>query len=120
MAKFDFEKMPLDELWALHEEICEVLSTMILSEKKQLEERLAQLTGEQIGPLARQGEAANEKPRKKYPRVLPKYQNPLEPSQTWSGRGKQPRWLVHALQSGKSIDEFRISSGKMPTKTAHP
>ena len=120
MTKSDFEKMPLDELWALHEEICEVLSTMILAEKNQLEERLAQLTGEQIGALGRQSEATNDKPRKKYPRVLPKYQNPVEPSQTWSGRGKQPRWLVHALQSGKSIDDFLISGNRMPAKAARP
>ena len=118
MAKFDFEKMPLDELWALHEEISELLSRMILAEKKQLEDRLAQLTGEQTGSLTRDGEASSDKPRKKYPRVLPKYQNPVEPSQTWSGRGKQPRWLVRALQGGKTIEDFRISGGKMSMKTA--
>ena len=47
-------------------------------------------------------------PRRKYPKVAPKYYNPLQPTETWSGRGKQPRWLVAALQSGHTLEEFRI------------
>ena len=31
-----------------------------------------------------------------------------EPSETWSGRGKQPRWLIAALKTGHTIDEFVI------------
>lgn len=27
---------------------------------------------------------------------------------TWSGRGKQPRWLMEAVSSGRSISEFLI------------
>ena len=47
------------------------------------------------------------KQRRKYPRVLPKYRNP-QTSETWSGRGKRPRWLVAAMKSGRRIEEFRI------------
>ena len=49
-----------------------------------------------------------KQPRRKYPKVVPKYFNPLVPMETWSGRGKQPRWLVAALQSGHKLEEFRI------------
>jgi DNA-binding protein H-NS len=38
----------------------------------------------------------------------PKYRNPDQPSETWAGRGKQPRWLVAQLRSGKRIDDFKI------------
>jgi hypothetical protein len=31
------------------------------------------------------------KARRPYPPVVPKYANPDEPSQVWSGRGKRPR-----------------------------
>jgi DNA-binding protein H-NS len=27
----------------------------------------------------------------------------------WSGRGKQPRWLVSALKAGGKIEDFKIS-----------
>ncbi len=81
--------------------------------KRELEKRLAYLNGgkdaiTQGAELAsRNGEG---KPRRKYPAVLPKYRNPLMPSETWSGRGKQPRWLVAALKSGRKIDDFRIGA----------
>jgi len=40
--------------------------------------------------------------------VLPKYRNP-QTSETWSGRGKCPRWLIATMKSGRKIEEFRIS-----------
>ncbi|WP_430642597.1 H-NS histone family protein [Bradyrhizobium paxllaeri] len=37
-------------------------------------------------------------PSRSYPPV--KYQNPDQPSETWTGRGKEPRWLVAQLKLG--------------------
>ncbi|WP_442894891.1 H-NS histone family protein [Bradyrhizobium sp. AZCC 1610] len=34
--------------------------------------------------------------------------NPDNPSETWSGRGKIPRWLATLIASGRNRDEFRI------------
>lgn len=31
---------------------------------------------------------------------------------TWSGRGRRPMWLSAALDSGKSIDQFAVATGK--------
>src|SRR5260221_12632033 len=113
MTKLDLDVMPLDELWQLHERISQVLSERIRAEKQELEKRLAQLGGSRDGAsgafvslTARSGGRAQ--PRRKYPRVFPKYQNPNDPSETWSGRGKQPRWLVAALEAGGTVDDFRI------------
>lgn len=107
--KIDLEAMPLDEMWALHEEIGQVLSVRLTSEKRELEKRLAQLRGEKEAKLVEPSEGAPRE-RRKYPRVYPKYRNPNEPSQTWSGRGKKPRWLTAALRTGHSIDEFIIAN----------
>ncbi len=41
-------------------------------------------------------------------KVPPKYQNPSDPSQTWSGRGKRPRWFNAALKSGKKEKDLLI------------
>ncbi|WKA25618.1 H-NS histone family protein [Bradyrhizobium roseum] len=46
--------------------------------------------------------------RRPYPVVVPKYRNPEQPSETWAGRGKTPRWLAAQLKSGRRIDDFRI------------
>lgn len=113
MKKLDLENMSLDELWALHEKISRILSTRIASEKHQLEKRLAYLTrGSEA--IVRNGDLpfgnGEGKPRRKYPRVLPKYRNPSAPHETWSGRGKQPRWLVAAMKNGRKIDDFRIGA----------
>ena len=114
MKKLDLEKIPLDDLWALHEQIGRVLSSRIIAEKEQLEKRLVRLNsgkGAKKAILAglRSPEKKSDRPRRSYPKVYPKYRNPDEPSETWSGRGKQPRWLVSALKSGKTIADFRIS-----------
>lgn len=108
--KIEFESWSLDELWALHGEISGILSARIRAEKGELEKRLAVLSRgttitDDLGDLqpVRDGKA-----RRKYPRVLPKYRNP-HTSETWSGRGKRPRWLVAAVKSGRKIEEFRIS-----------
>ena len=107
MKKFDLEWMSVDDVWSLHEQIREILSARITSEKRELENRLAVLSG---GRDLKQGDASsseNGKARRKYPRVVPKYRNPLT-SETWSGRGKQPRWLVAAIKTGHKIEDFKI------------
>jgi DNA-binding protein H-NS len=50
------------------------------------------------------------KKRRPYPAVLPKYRNPTKPSETWSGRGKQPKWLTVQLVLGKQLGDFRIAT----------
>jgi DNA-binding protein H-NS len=113
MKKIDFEEMPLDDLWRLHEQISKVLSSRILAEKRQLERRLVLLNRGKNPELRellglKPSETDQERPRRKYPRVLPKYQNPAAPAETWSGRGKRPRWLVSALNAGGKIEDFQI------------
>lgn len=108
MRRQDLEAMDFEELWLLHEELTKILAEKITAEKRELEKRLAQLNQpDQFGGA--EGETGTgQPPRRKYPKVVPKYFNPLKPTETWSGRGKQPRWLVTALQSGHTLEEFRI------------
>ncbi|WP_407119880.1 H-NS family nucleoid-associated regulatory protein [Bradyrhizobium sp. STM 3561] len=107
--KLELEAMSLDDLWSLHGEISGILSDRIKAEKQELEKRLAVLGGGMAALAETSGLriSPNGKQRRKYPRVLPKYRNP-QTSETWSGRGKRPRWLVAAMKSGRRIEEFRI------------
>ena len=100
-----FDTLSVDELWLLHQEIVSTLASRLRSEKRALEKRLQLLK-------VRPGSArpADGKKRRAYPTVLPKYQNPDRPGETWSGRGKQPRWLAAHLKAGKTIDDFRIDA----------
>ncbi|MEO7068595.1 MAG: H-NS histone family protein [Rhodanobacter sp.] len=40
--------------------------------------------------------------------VPPKYRNPADSEQTWSGRGKRPRWFNDALKAGKKEKDLAI------------
>lgn len=117
--KFNLDAMSVDEMWQLHEEISQILTVRLASEKRELEKRLAQLRYEkEIPAVVRASERSKDAggERRKYPRVFPKYRNPNEPSETWSGRGKQPRWLTSALKSGRAIEEFVIR-GTQPKRS---
>ena len=35
-----------------------------------------------------------------------KYAHPENPSQTWSGRGRRPRWVTEQIESGKSLEDL--------------
>ena len=48
------------------------------------------------------------KARKTLGKVAPKYRNPDNTDETWTGRGKQPRWLAALTSQGRSVDEFMI------------
>ena len=37
-----------------------------------------------------------------------RYRNPKDTSQTWTGRGRKPNWLVDAVKKGAKIDSFAI------------
>lgn len=52
--------------------------------------------------------AASGKTRKPLGKVAPKYRNPDNSAETWTGRGKQPRWLAAHTSAGRSLDEFVI------------
>jgi len=92
--------MSVDELWSLDEEVRTFLSTKLDGKKRELERRLALLNGR-----AR----SQPKAHRPYPKVYPKYRNPEKPSETWSGRGKQPHWVGAQLRSGRKVDDLLIA-----------
>ena len=96
----DLISMTVDELWGLHESVVAELANKIMAERTRLENRLRQLSS---------GDAGIKRARRPYPKVLPKYRNPKNASETWAGRGKQPRWLRAQLRSGKKLADFLIT-----------
>jgi len=101
MKPHDLNSMSVDELWSLYEFVASELARKISAEKARLDQRLRQLG------LGAEPHNMNQAKRP-YPKVFPKYKNPANPSETWAGRGKKPRWLTAQINSGKQIDDFRI------------
>ena len=94
MKPHDLESMSMDELWSLHEFVASVLARKISADLHGVPHDVKK----------------ESRARRPYPQALPKYRNPAEPSETWSGRGKRPRWLTAQLRSGKRLDGYLISA----------
>ena len=101
----DFNSLSLDELKRIRKDVEKAIQTFEeRARKKALSEAEAVLrqhgfTVEQI--LGKPAKATRAQ-------VLPKYANPADPSETWSGRGRKPRWVVAALDAGKTMDDLTI------------
>lgn len=50
----------------------------------------------------------NNKVVKKGKKVAPKYRNPADSNQTWTGRGVSPKWMQALVVSGRDKSEFLI------------
>lgn len=44
----------------------------------------------------------------KRPNGEPKFANPENPSDTWSGRGRKPRWFIEAIAAGREESEMLV------------
>jgi DNA-binding protein H-NS len=97
MKPFDLKSMSADELRSLHELVAAALASKIQAKTEKLNQRLRQLGLDAVSHNVKEMRHAR-----------PKYRNPAEPSETWAGNGKKPRWLTAQLKSGKKIDDFRI------------
>lgn len=40
--------------------------------------------------------------------VAPRYRNPADESQQWTGRGRQPKWVKEWLDAGKDIAGLKV------------
>jgi DNA-binding protein H-NS len=100
--KIDFGSMSIEELWEVYEQISEVLRAKMIAEKETLEHRLVSMHPAATDPV---------KPRRPYPPVFPKFANPDEPREVWSGRGKRPKWVIEKLASGLTLEDLNIARG---------
>lgn len=66
-------------------------------------------TGPRPAAASKPRKRALKKPGKPLGKVAPKYRNPANPAETWSGRGKQPRWLAAETAKGKKAEDFLIA-----------
>ena len=83
------------------------LTQLAKNEGYTLEELFGTGAGASAGTRAPRG-TATKKTRKSIGKVPPKYRDPADPENTWTGRGKQPRWLAAQTAKGKKVEDFLI------------
>ena len=103
--KVDLDALSLKELKSLQTQVAAKISGFEERKRKEalatLEEKAKSL-GYSLSELV-----GATKTRKRAP-AKPKYANPANTSETWTGRGRKPRWVEAALKAGKSLDDLAI------------
>ena len=107
--KPDISELSVDELKRLQEEA----EALIASKKDQAVEdayhqilEIAENVGLSIEQILEFGASKRKKATRKS--VEPRYRSKANPEDTWTGRGKQPRWLVAELEKGAKLESFLI------------
>ena len=106
MALPKIDRLSYAELQELQARIEAALQEKRPEEKKKVRQKAAALAAEAGFSLK---EVIAKKPTdRRRGKVAIKYRNPKDPGQTWTGRGRKPKWLVAELEAGKSLDKFAI------------
>ncbi|WP_226779333.1 H-NS family nucleoid-associated regulatory protein [Oceaniglobus trochenteri] len=103
----ELDKLSRAELLKLRAEVENAIDT--LDSRRKAEARAAaEATAKQHGYSLDELLGNEKKSRKAGQKNPPKYRNPADPVQTWTGRGRQPAWIKEALAAGKPLEDFEI------------
>jgi DNA-binding protein H-NS len=108
MANTDLSDYNLSELKGLQADIEKEIKSRQQQEVGKARDQilaLAKSLGMSVEELVANSGAKAKGSTKK---VEVQYRNPDDDAQTWTGRGRQPKWLAQGLADGKSLDDFRI------------
>jgi DNA-binding protein H-NS len=107
LMKIDLEALTIPQLEALIEQAHDLIDSKqkeaVTSARAEIQ-KIASTVGMSVEELL--GLQAGKKALKEKKSVAVKYRNPKDHTQTWSGRGKQPRWLQEVLKQGGTLENF--------------
>lgn len=120
--KIDLKGMTRRELEKLRNDVDKALNKIAETEKKaalaaaqkaakahgfSLDELTGEKTGETAAPKKTRGRKKKDASDGRG-KVEPKFRNPENPEQTWSGRGRAPKWMQAHLDAGGKKEDFAI------------
>ena len=114
--KYDLKSMSRKELEKLRSDIDKTLERVSNREMKAAlaaAEKAAKAHGFSLAEITLDTATAEKPQRKKAtanPKTSgkPKYVNPKDKTQTWTGKGRRPDWFVAATDSGKTPEQLEI------------
>jgi len=101
MARLNLDKMSYAELSDLRSRVESQMAEKQASERQALRQKMAEMAeaaGMSLDALLGKG-------RKGKGSVAPKYRDPKNPENTWTGRGRMPLWMVAATKGNKAKKE---------------
>ncbi len=107
MAKFsnkDLADMEVDELLAFSknaEKLIAEKQNKRLYDAYEQYEKIADDAGVSIKEVLEAGDKLKKE------RSI-KYRDPSNPDNTWTGRGRQPKWMTAELKKGKTVEDFAV------------
>ena len=114
----DLSKMTRKQLEKKLKDVQKALKTLETREKREAKkaaEKAVAKFGFKLSDLAPAAKSTGdvETPRRsvaKKPSSPPKYANPADPSQTWTGKGRQPNWYRAEVENGTAPEAMEIKS----------
>ena len=103
--KLDLNSLSLKELKDLQSQVAKAISGY---EDRRKREALAELEEKAKAMGFSLAELTGASPGRKRSPSVAKYANPANKSDTWSGRGRKPRWFSEALAKGKMPEDLAI------------
>ena len=104
----DLNAMSRRELKSLQEDVQKALKAAEQRERTQAFKAAEKAVAEFGFTLDEVSGAAKSKGSARGSRAMPKYRNPMNPEQTWTGRGRKPGWIHEALARGDDITDLEI------------
>jgi DNA-binding protein H-NS len=101
MARLNLEKMSSAGLSELRSKVDRLMVERQASERVALRQKM----GEMAEASGMSLDALFGKGRKSKGNVAHKYRDPKNPENTWTGRGRMPRWMVAAIKGNKAKKE---------------
>ena len=101
----DISKLSLTDLKKLKTKVDHAISTF---EERRLEHARAALEAKAKELGVSLAEVMNASPKRRRSSPNPKYVNPENPEETWSGRGRSPVWMKQLLDKGHLKEEFEM------------
>jgi DNA-binding protein H-NS len=111
MAKTDLSQYNLAELKGLQFDIEKEIKSRQQDEVRKAREQIlaiAQDVGVPVSALIAKAGGAKKNGGAAQQQGQARFRNPADEAQTWTGRGRQPKWIAEGLAGGKSLDDFRI------------
>ena len=104
-GKIDLSKMSLDDLKSLRKDLDKAISGY---KDRQRAEAMKELQAVAKKHGIALDEIVGGKSKKSKAKTPPKYRNPENANETWSGRGRQPEWYKSAIAKGKKPEQLAI------------